>query len=176
MPNNATRHQNIVLAAVARVGIQVWSSGPRIASLPSQTEFTDNPDVEHDSRLEYACGLAPFLLRTDHQCWSDPAVGSFRKTVRRVAGERSRLVVACNCTVAGSDEASGRLGENAADTVRQVRRSRDPPSTSSSKILTLTSTLIGAGTASPLRRAVVLAGCSSSPNGVLPFVPVYFSV
>jgi len=33
MPNNTTCHQNIVLAALARVGIQVWNSGPKIASL-----------------------------------------------------------------------------------------------------------------------------------------------
>jgi len=60
MPNHPARDQNIVLAALARVGIQVWNTGPKISSLTPQTEFTDNPDVEPYSRLEYACGRSAF--------------------------------------------------------------------------------------------------------------------
>jgi hypothetical protein len=38
MPNNPARDQKIVLAALARVGIQVWNSGPKISSFTPQTE------------------------------------------------------------------------------------------------------------------------------------------
>src|SRR6202158_1252741 len=60
MPNNAASDQKIVLAALARVGIQVWNSGPKISSFTPQTEFTDNPDVEPYASLEYACGRSAF--------------------------------------------------------------------------------------------------------------------
>src|ERR1035438_1684369 len=56
VPNKAAADENIVLAALSRVHIQIRHPRPEVSSLTPQTESTEDLHIESDACLEYACG------------------------------------------------------------------------------------------------------------------------